>query len=86
MRVAGDLVHPRGKRPLRLIRFPVFQHPEIHVLHEILAKVAISVYMHEVVEQRAMVALKQDRQRPQVAIPDALHQTVVCCFVHVFQY
>src|ERR1039457_1765990 len=29
-----------------------------------------------------MVPLEQDRQAPQVAIPDGLHQATVACFVH----
>ena len=82
MRVARDLVHPGCKGSIRLIAFPVFQHPEENVLHQIFAQVAVSVHMHKVVEQRAMMPLKQDRQAPQVAIPDGLHQAAVACFVH----
>jgi hypothetical protein len=82
MRVAGDLVHPRSKGSLGLVGFPVFQDPEKDVLDQILAEVAIPVYVDKVVEKRSMVPLKQHRQSAQVAIPDGLHQATIACFVH----
>lgn len=82
MRIAGDLVHPCGKGSLGLIGFPVFQDAEKDVLNQVLAQVAVPVYVDKVVEKRPMVPLKQHRQAAQVAIPDGLHQATIACFVH----
>ena len=77
MGVAGDLVHPDGELVLAVVGGPVLEDADEDVLDEVLAGGPVPGQAEEEVEEGDVVALEEDGQLLDPAVPDRLHNSVV---------
>ena len=77
MGIPGDFVHPDREPVLALISRAILEDPGKDVLDEVLAGGPVPRQAKDEIEEGDVVALKDDGQLLDPAIPDVLHELVV---------
>ena len=75
--VPGDRIEPDREAVLSPVGRPVLEDPGEDVLDQVLARRPVARHSKKEVEQGDVVALEQDRELLDPAVPDVLHDLVV---------